>query len=94
MSEPLTVQLPQEASDQLKLQMVALLKEAVISVQGKAKESGEWLRGKSAVARYLGCSSETVSKMVLNGLNPHMIPEAPNIYFFNRREVDEYILNA
>lgn len=94
MSEPLTVQLPDEASDQLKLQMVALLNEAVANVKGKSTETGEWLRGKSAVARYLGCSSETVSKMVINGLAVHLIPEAPNIYFFNRHEVDAYILNA
>lgn len=89
----LTVQLPEEASEQLRTEIVALLNEAVAHVKG-TKNTGDWLRGKSAVAKYLGCSSETVSKMVVNGLAAHIIPEAPNIYFFNRHEVDEYILNA
>ena len=91
----LTVQLPEEASEQLRTEIIALLNEAVAHVQrASVNNTGDWIRGKSSVAAYLGCSSETVTKMVANGLATHIIPEAPNIYFFNRHEVDEYILNA
>lgn len=93
MSEPLTVQLPQEASDDLRQQVIAIIGEAVSQSKDNAS-TGEWLRGFTGVANYLGCSTQSVKRMVAEGLETHTITALPKIQFFSKREVDQFILNS
>ncbi|WP_203650631.1 hypothetical protein [Secundilactobacillus yichangensis] len=90
MSE-MTVKLPPEASEQLRNQVIAIIGEAVTHA-GKHANAGEWLKGYTGVASYLGCGTDAVKKMVVQGLQPHTIQALPKVQFFNRNEVDQFLL--
>lgn len=94
MSDTLQVVLPPDASEQLRLQFVALLNSSVEEVKkASAGQLGDWLKGKTGVAAYLGISTATVTKMVNQGLPEHFIEVAPSLTFFSKSEVNSFILN-
>lgn len=94
MSEALQVVLPPDASEQLRLQLVALLNSSVEEVKkASAGQASEWLKGKTGVAAYLSISTATVTKMINQGLPEHYIEAAPSLTFFSKAEVNSFILN-
>lgn len=93
MPEPLKVTLNSEDSEQLKRQVFTMMSEAVQQVRENAIQAPEWLKGKKAVSNYLSVGTSTVTGMVRLGLPEHHTPASPNIVFFKKSEVDNFILN-
>lgn len=51
-----------------------------------------WIKGKKKFAKWLDVSYQTLDKMLVEGLPVHFIGDS-EIYFFNKNEVNEYLLN-
>lgn len=92
MTEPLTVQLPEEASDQLKQQIVAMLNEAVEHVSRQV-DRGEFVKGYAGAASYLGCGRDAIKVMTLQGLPTHTVQALPKVLFFSKAELNRYVLH-
>lgn len=93
MQQPLKVTLSDEDSERLRSEVFAVMSEAVQQVRNSAIQAPEWLKGKKAVASYLSVGTETVTGMVKLGLPEHHTKASPNIAFFKKSEIDEFILN-
>lgn len=93
MQEPLKVTLTSEDSEQLRRKVFAVVSEAVQQVRENAIQAPEWLKGKKAVANYLSVGTDTVNNMVKLGLPEHHTKASPNIIFFKKSEVDNFLLN-
>ncbi|MFD1126268.1 hypothetical protein ACFQ22_13045 [Lentilactobacillus raoultii] len=93
MTEPLQVKLPEEASEELRQQVFAAISVAVDQAKRKANQ-GEWIANKTGLAAYLGVSTDVITRMVKElGLPTHHLSVCPKITFFNRDEVNSFILN-
>ncbi len=51
-----------------------------------------WVKGKVAFSKWLGVSYATLDKMMKDGLPVHFVGDI-DAYFFNKNEVNEYLLN-
>lgn len=93
MPEPLKVTLNSEDSEQLKRQVFTMMSEAVQQVRENAIQAPEWIRGISGAAKYLSVGTDSINNMVKLGLPEHHTKASPNIVFFKKSEVDNFILN-
>ena len=50
-----------------------------------------WIKGKRRFAKWLGVSYPTLDKMLKDGLPVHFITDV-DAYFFNKQEVNKYLL--
>ena len=91
--EPLKVTLDAEYSDQLRQEVFAVMSEAVQQVRENAIQAPEWIRGKTAVAQCLSVGADSINNMVKLGLPEHHTEASPNIIFFKKSEVDNFLLN-
>ncbi|MFT8433959.1 MAG: hypothetical protein ABF657_05735 [Lentilactobacillus diolivorans] len=93
MSESLKVTLTSEDSEQLRRQIFAMMSEAVQQMRENAIQAPEWIKGKTGLSTYLSVSTDTITNMVKLGLPEHHTEASPNIAFFKKSEVDNFILN-
>ncbi|WP_288531237.1 hypothetical protein [uncultured Secundilactobacillus sp.] len=93
MSEPLSVTLPQEQTDELRQQIQALVNSALEHVKNHS-DASPFLRGKTQASAYIGCSTDSVTRMVAAGMPYHVLPELPSMMLFSKAEIDAYILGA
>lgn len=88
----LVVTLPEEASDQLKTEIVAMLNQAVEHVSRQV-DSGPFVKGYTGAANFLGCGTAAIKKMVIQGLPTHSVSALPSVLFFSKEELNTFVLN-
>lgn len=55
------------------------------------RQDKPWIKGKVNLSKWLGVSPKTVQKMMENGLPVHFVKDV-DAYFFNKQEINEYLL--
>ncbi|MEJ6399959.1 hypothetical protein [Nicoliella lavandulae] len=71
--------------------VTGLLNTAIENAERKANLNSPFLKGKRAAAKYLGVSTQTLTKMMSSGLECHYIEGLENVVFFDKREISKFI---
>ncbi len=78
--------------DVLYKEMESIINNAIDNVISVKKTDNPWIKGKKNTCKWLEISPQTLNKMIQRGLPVHYLNDM-DIMFFNKEEINSYILN-
>lgn len=80
------------SDDVIYKEMTSIINNAIDSIISVKTSENPWIKGKKQTCKWLEVSPQTLNKMIQRGLPVHYLNDM-DIMFFNKEEINSYILN-